>query len=271
MSLFDLGGRAVVVTGGLGRLGSEFCRGLLDHGAKVAGLDLAPGASPQAQKWLAALGGGANLTYVQGDVTDLGSLKKAADAVAGHFGPVFGLVNNAGLDSPPDAPVEENGPYESYPLASWQRVLNVNLTGPMLCCQAFGPHMTRAGKGSIVNISSIYGSLSPVQDIYEYRRQRGETFYKPVAYSASKSGLLNLTRYLSTYWARQGVRVNTLTLAGVEAGQEKEFLENYRARMPMQRMAEPDEYNGAVVFLMSDASRYMTGANLLVDGGWSAW
>lgn len=271
MSLFDLDGRVVVVTGALGRLGSEFCRGLLDHGARVAGLDLAAADSPQAQKWRSSICSAADLTYVQGDVTDLASLKKAAVAVADQFGSVFGLVNNAGLDSPPDAPIEENGPYESYPLASWQRVLSVNLTGPMLCCQAFGPPMTRAGKGSIVNISSIYGSLSPVQDIYEYRRQRGETFYKPVAYSASKSGLLNLTRYLATYWARQGVRVNTLTLAGVEAGQEQAFLDNYRARMPMQRMAEPDEYNGAVVFLMSDASRYMTGANLLIDGGWSAW
>lgn len=270
MGLFDLGGRPVVVTGALGRLGTEFCRGLLAQGAAVAGLDLAPAASPQATKWLAALNAGARATYVQGDVTDRTSLEAAADQAAAALGPIFGLVNNAALDSPPDAPIEENGPFESYPLKSWDRVLEVNLTGPMLCCQVFGGRFAKQGKGSIVSIGSIYGSLSPIQDIYEYRRRRGETFFKPVAYSASKSGLANLTRYLATYWAPH-VRVNTLTLAGVFANQEKEFLDGYLARMPMRRMAEPDEYNGAIVFLMSDASRYMTGANMLIDGGWSAW
>jgi NAD(P)-dependent dehydrogenase (short-subunit alcohol dehydrogenase family) len=270
MSVFDLGGRPIVVTGALGRLGTEFCRAFLSQGARVAGLDLAEPSSAKATEWLAGLGAGPNAAYVQGDVTDRPSLARAAETAAARLGPIFGLVNNAGLDSPPDAPIEENGPFETYPQVSWDRVLEVNLTGPMLCCQVFGSRMAQQGSGSIVNIGSIYGSLSPIQDIYEYRRRRGETFFKPVGYSASKSGLTNLTRYLATYWAPL-VRVNTLTLAGVLAGQEKEFLDNYLARMPMRRMAEPDEYNGAIVFLMSDAARYMTGANLLIDGGWSAW
>src|SRR5262245_5603743 len=270
MNLFDLQGRVIVVTGALGQLGTQYCRALVAHGASVAGLDLADPGSPRARDWLGTREAGSRLIYVQGDVTNRDSLERAADAVEADLGPVFGLVNNAALDSPPNAPIEENGPFETYPEQSWRRVLEVNLTGPMLCCQAFGARMARAGRGSIVNIGSIYGQLSPPQDIYEYRRRRGETFFKPVAYSASKSGLTNLTRYLATYWA-PGVRVNTLTLAGVLAGQEKEFLDGYLARMPMRRLAEPDEYNGAVVFLMSDASRYMTGANLLMDGGWSAW
>jgi NAD(P)-dependent dehydrogenase (short-subunit alcohol dehydrogenase family) len=268
MGLFDLGGRPVVITGALGRLGTEFCRGLLAQGATVAGLDLAEPSSSTASSWLADLGTGA--IYVQADVTDRVSLETAAVTIAEKLGPIFGLINNAALDSPPDAPIEENGPFETYPLKSWERVLDVNLTGTMLCCQVFGGRMAKQGRGSIVNIGSIYGSLSPIQDIYEYRRRRGETFFKPVAYSASKSGVTNLTRYLATYWAPH-VRVNTLTLAGVFAGQEKQFLEGYLARMPMRRMAEPSEYNGAIVFLMSDASRYMTGTNMLMDGGWSAW
>jgi NAD(P)-dependent dehydrogenase (short-subunit alcohol dehydrogenase family) len=270
MSVFDLGGRPIVVTGALGQLGTQFCRALLAQGAKIAGLDLPDPKSPQAAGWLDGLKAGAGATYLQGDVTDRASLERAADAAAATLGAIYGLVNNAGLDSPPNAPVEENGPFETYPQQSWERVLDVNLTGPMLCCQVFGGRMKKEGKGSIVNIGSIYGSLSPIQDIYEYRRRRGETFYKPVAYSASKSGLTNLSRYLATYWAPH-VRVNTLTLAGVFANQDTEFMEGYLARMPMRRMAEPDEYNGAIVFLMSDASRYMTGANMLMDGGWSAW
>jgi len=131
--------------------------------------------------------------------------------------------------------------------------------------------MARAGRGSIVNISSVYGMLSPVQDLYEFRRARGETYVKPVAYSVSKGALLNLTRYLATYWAKDGVRVNTLTFAGVWNDQDGEFLEAFAARSPMGRMLDENEALGALVFLASDASSYVTGSNLVVDGGWSAW
>jgi NAD(P)-dependent dehydrogenase (short-subunit alcohol dehydrogenase family) len=149
-------------------------------------------------------------------------------------------------------------------------MMAVNVKGAFLCCQVFGGAMAAAGAGSIVNIGSIYGILSPDQGLYQYRRDRGETFFKPVAYSVSKSALMNLTRYLAVYWGRAGVRVNTLVFAGVAAGQDAEFLKAYLPKVPLGRMAEPADYDGPVVFLMSDASRYMTGSTMVVDGGFSA-
>ncbi len=149
-------------------------------------------------------------------------------------------------------------------------MLDVNVKGVVYCCQVFGAAMAKAGAGSIVNISSIYGILSPDQSLYQYRRDRGESFYKPVGYSVTKSALINLTRYLAVYWGKSGVRVNTLTFAGVFAEQDPEFLEPYTKKVPLGRMAGPSDYDGPVVFLMSDAARYMTGANVVVDGGFTA-
>jgi len=205
------------------------------------------------------------------DVTDRSAIAEALQRVEKEWGPPHLLVNAAALDSPPDAPAEEVGPVESYPEESFDAVMNVNVKGAFLCCQTIGASMAAAGRGSIVNVSSVYGMLSPVQDLYEFRRREGEAFYKPIAYSVSKSAIFNLTRYLATYWAKDGVRVNTLTLAGVWNDQPPEFLEAYAARMPMRRMADAHEVVGPVVFLASDASSYVTGANVVVDGGWSAW
>jgi NAD(P)-dependent dehydrogenase (short-subunit alcohol dehydrogenase family) len=205
------------------------------------------------------------------DVTDRAAVEAAAERVVAEWGVPHLLVNNAALDSSPDAPPEEVGPFETYPEESFDRVMDVNVKGTLLCCQVVGGAMAREGRGSIVNVSSVYGLLSPQQDVYEFRRRGGEPFTKPVAYSVSKSAVLNLTRYLATYWAKEGVRVNTLTLAGVFDDQPPEFLEAYTARVPLGRMAEAREALGAIVFLASDASSYMTGANLVIDGGWSAW
>jgi NAD(P)-dependent dehydrogenase (short-subunit alcohol dehydrogenase family) len=205
------------------------------------------------------------------DVTDRTAVEAATEEVARELGVPHVLVNAAALDSPPDAPPEEVGPVETYPEASFDEVIDVNVKGTFLCCQAIGGRMAAEGRGSIVNVSSIYGMLSPVQDLYEFRRRGGEAFFKPVAYSVSKSAIYNLTRYLATYWAKSGVRVNTLTLAGVWNDQSQDFVDAYTARMPLGRMANVSEVVGPVVFLASDASSYVTGANLVADGGWSAW
>jgi NAD(P)-dependent dehydrogenase (short-subunit alcohol dehydrogenase family) len=214
----------------------------------------------------------ADFLFVAADVRRRASLEDGLRAIRQRWGEApYGLVNNAALDSPPDAPIEENGPFETYPEASFEKVMEVNVKGVLLCCQVLGQEMAAAGRGSIVNISSIYGMVSPDQSLYEYRRQSGEPFFKPVAYSVSKSALFNLTRYLATYWGTAGLRVNTLTFAGVFDNQDPAFLAAYERKVPLGRMANKGEYDGAVVFLMSDASSYMTGANLVMDGGFTAW
>ena len=151
------------------------------------------------------------------------------------------LVNAAALDSPPDAPPDEVGPFETYPVSSLDRVLGANVTGTVVPCQVFGAAMARAGRGSIVNVASIYGMLSPDQSLYDFRRQAGEEFVKPVAYSLSKSAVLNLTRYLATYWAKSGVRVNTLTPHGIENGQPDAFVTAFATRSPLGRLMDPGE------------------------------
>jgi NAD(P)-dependent dehydrogenase (short-subunit alcohol dehydrogenase family) len=257
--LFDLDGRIAVVTGGLGQLGQVYLAGLAERGMRVASFDLADGGVPEGVRAYSV------------DVTDRDSIERALDAVVAEWGVPHLLVNNAGLDSPPDAPAEEVGPFEDYPEAAFDAVMDVNVKGTLLCCQVVGGAMARAGRGSIVNVSSVYGLLSPPQDLYAFRRERGETFFKPVAYSVSKSAVLNLTRYLATYWAKRGLRVNTLTLAGVWNDQDPAFLDAFAARSPLGRMLNAEEALGAVVFLAADASSYVTGSNVVVDGGWSAW
>ena len=257
--VFALDDRVAVVTGGVGQLGAEIVRGLVSRGAKVGVFDIRDG------------GDHGSIRYFRVDVTDRAAIEAATDELTDAWGTPHVLVNGAAIDSPPDAPATEVGPFEDYPVASFEHVMDVNVKGTLLACQVVGARMAAAGRGSIVNISSIYGMLSPVQDVYAFRRGGGETFFKPVAYSVSKSALYNLTRYLATYWARDGVRVNTLTLAGVWNDQPQEFLDAYTERMPLGRMANVDEVVGPVVFLASDASSYVTGANLVADGGWSAW
>lgn len=268
--LFAVKDKIVVVTGGLGQLGRQYTLALAGRGARVAVFDLSrPDERTIADRFSVE---GGDIAFYVVDITSHDSIQHGLDAVKEKWGVPHALINNAALDSPPDAPAEETGPFETYPEGSWDAVLDVNLKGTFLCCQVIGGAMAQAGRGSIINISSVYGTHSPNQTIYNYRAQRtGIPFFKPVAYSASKSGVMNLTRYLATYWARQGVRVNTLTLAGVFNYQDDEFVSNYTRLVPMGRMANEDEYNGAIIFLASEASSFMTGANLVVDGGWTAW
>ncbi len=247
-------------------MGAVYADCFLEHGALVAGLDL--GESERSTRLREKYDN--QFIFCRADVTSKTSLSNSLLQVETALGSPDVLINNAGIDSPPDAPAEEVGYFEDYPEESWDRVMTVNLKGVFLACQVYGKSMAARNSGSIVNVASIYGLVSPDQSIYQYRRDKGEVFFKPVAYSASKSGILNLTKYLATYWARDGVRVNTLTIAGVYNNQDDDFLDAYNKRIPIGRMANETDYNGALLFLASESSAYMTGSNLVIDGGWTA-
>lgn len=264
--LFDVSNEIVVVTGASGQLGRQYAEAFLKRGAKVVGLDL----KESTELTLIATKYAANFLFVPVDITSKISLQSALCDMQYKFGNPTVLINNAAIDSPPSAAALENGPFESYPEESWDKVMDVNLKGVFLACQIFGGAMAKASGGCIINIASIYGVVSPDQSLYDYRRERGEVFFKPVAYAASKSGILNLTRYLAVYWCKSNVRVNSLTIAGVFNNQEEDFLEAYCARIPIGRMALEQDYNGSVLYLASKASSYMTGSNLVIDGGWTA-
>lgn len=265
-NFFDVSNEVVVITGASGQLGLQYIKAFLSSGSRVVGIDIQDNENINELiiEWPDTF------QFYLNDITSKSSLYECLESITETFGNPSVLINNAAIDSPPGSDSSENGPFEEYPESSWDNVLNVNLKGTFLCCQVFGSKMAEAKRGSIINISSIYGMVSPDQSIYDYRRQNGDIFYKPVAYSASKSGVLNLTRYLATYWAKSGVRVNSLVIAGVSNNQDDDFLEAYCSRIPLGRMAEQDEYNGAVIFLASSASRYMSGSNVVIDGGWTA-
>ncbi|NCC13256.1 MAG: SDR family oxidoreductase [Spirochaetia bacterium] len=273
-SLFDVSDKVVVITGGLGQIGAEFVKAFLERDAKVAVFSRSADRQKAIRILGKQLGESDRLMVLKADITDKQSIGQALDALESEWGVADVLINNAGLDTQPSAPPEVSGPFEEFPVEVFREVVDTNLVGTFLMTQAVGARMVRSGKpGSIVNVGSIYGMLSPVQDIYAYKKElTGIPFIKPVAYSAAKSGIYNLTRYCATYWAKQGIRVNTLTPSGVwRETQDEYFHANYHARMPMGRMAKADEFNGAVIFLASNASSYMTGSNLVVDGGWTAW
>ncbi len=262
--LFSLKDRVAIVTGAAGQLGGEYVKCLLGAGAKVGAFDI----NFDNPKSILDSIDSPELLKVRVDITDRASIERGLKEVTERLGSPSILVNNAAIDAPPNSTEVDTGPFETYPESSWDRMMEVNLKGMMLCCQVIGGHMAQKGGGSIINIASIYGILSPDQRIYEYK---DKPFFKPVSYCVSKSGVLNLTRYLATYWAKKNVRVNTLTLGGVFNNQDETFLKNYSSKVPLGRMARADEYNGAILFLASDASSYMTGANLVVDGGYSCW
>lgn len=266
---FRIDGSVALVTGGAGLLGREFCKTLASAGARVILADLD---DENAGGVLEALHEDQlELEYAHLDVTNPEACAQLVTRVGEGLGKIDILVNSAAVDPKfePDSAGEQSSDFESYPLAAWREALEVNLTGMFLITQAVAGLMRETARGSIINICSTYGIAGPDQRIYQQPGQPAR--YKPVYYSTTKAGVLGFTRYLAAYYRGTEIRVNALTPGGVYNEHDDAFVKAYSSRTILGRMARKDEMNGALLFLASDASSYMTGANLVVDGGWTAW
>jgi NAD(P)-dependent dehydrogenase (short-subunit alcohol dehydrogenase family) len=269
--LFSLDGRVVIITGGAGLLGRQHARAIAEAGA-VAILADRDGEAARRVAGEVAAEFGATVQGVSTDITDEASIVALLSTVRREHGRVDVLVNNAANNPKVEGAKRDFAQLENFSLAQWQADLAVGLTGAFLCAKVIGSAMAETGSGVIVNISSEYGVIAPDQRLYHQDGLPPEAQpKKPVSYTVVKAGLHGLTMYLATYWAERGVRANTLTVGGVENGQPRAFVERAASRIPLGRMGAPTDYQGALVFLASDASAFMTGANLIVDGGKCAW
>ena len=266
--LFSLANKVVVVTGGAGLLGQVFCQALVDVGAHVAIVDLDLVSAEAAAKRINK-SDAQKVVAFESDITSPESVTQMVANVVKQLGRIDVLVNNAASKgSSLDAFFES---FEDYSLKTWREVMSVNIDGLFLVAQAVGKQMKKQGGGSIIQTSSIYGVVAPDQRIYEGSEYNGRAINTPAVYSASKAAVNGLTSYLSTYWASSKIRVNSLTPGGIASGQNSEFNKKYSNRVPLGRMGEASELVGALIYLASDASSYVTGQNLIVDGGLSAW
>ncbi len=271
MNLFSLEGKVAIVTGALGLLGKQHCYALAEAGATVIPTDLDHDQCVQFAKELERTfnretrGHGANITNPD-------SVKLLLESALEETGQIDILVNNAAINDMFENPTAaaELSKFENYPLELWRKSLEVNVTGVFLCSQIIGAAMAKRGNGSIINIASTYGIVAPDQSIYK-QPDGSQHFYKSAAYPTTKGAVISFTRFLAAYWGGRNVRVNSLSPGGVENAQDEFFVKNYSAKTPLGRMAKLTDYKGAIVFLASDASSYMTGANLVIDGGWTAW
>ena len=266
--LFSLANKVVIVAGGAGLLGQVFCQALVDVGAHVAIVDLDLVSAETAAKKITK-SDAQKVVAFESDITSPESVTQMVANVVKRLGRIDVLVNNAASKgSSLDAFFES---FEDYSLKTWREVMSVNIDGLFLVAQAVGKQMKKQGGGSIIQTSSIYGVVAPDQRIYEGSEFNGRPINTPAVYSASKSAVNGLTSYLSTYWASSKIRVNSLTPGGIASGQNSEFNNKYSNRVPLGRMGEASELVGALIYLASDASSYVTGQNLIVDGGLSAW
>ncbi|HMV56427.1 MAG TPA: SDR family oxidoreductase [Nitrospira sp.] len=266
-NLFRLDGKVAVVTGGVGILGRGYCRALAERGAEVVVADIDQSACDN----LAALLSAETGAKVRGLAVDLSSETSIVDwskAILDSHGRVDVLMNNAAAKAKGFF-----APLESYSLQTWNEVMTVNVDAVFLAVRELGPGMAERGNGSIINVASIYGVVGPDQRIYEgsWYEDLGGAINTPMIYAATKGAIISMTRYLATYWGSKGVRCNCLTPGGVASGQNEEFDKRYSERVPMGRMAKANEMMGAMIYLASDASTYVNGQNIIVDGGWTAW
>jgi NAD(P)-dependent dehydrogenase (short-subunit alcohol dehydrogenase family) len=267
---FDLSGRSAIVTGGGGILGRGFCRVLAEHGAAVAVLDVNEAAASESAEHVRQAVAGARVLPIACNIAESAAVADAVARTVAEFGGVDILHNNAATKT---ASLERFfDAFEDYRLDTWREIMSVNIDGMFLMAQAVGKQMLAQDRGgSIVQTASIYGVVAPDQRIYEGSQYMGRPINTPAVYSASKAAVVGLTQYLAAYWGHKGIRVNTLTPGGVESGQNEVFSRRYSARVPLGRMAEAGDMESALLYLASDASRYVTGQNLIVDGGLTCW
>jgi NAD(P)-dependent dehydrogenase (short-subunit alcohol dehydrogenase family) len=265
-NLFNLETEIAVVTGALGKLGPVWIEALLNAGASVCALDLAGARVSEDFSRLQGRFEETRLKLYRTDVRSRQSLEDVCRSCLADFGVPTILVNNAGIDSPPSKAAKAEG-LEEIPFELNREIFEVNTLGLFQVAQVFGARMVAAGRGSIINIGSLYAGVSPDQSFYDHI----PGFLKPPAYGASKAAVINLTRYLATHWAPHGVRVNALSPGGVLGGQDEDFKRKFCNRVPLGRMATSEDLYGPLLFLASQASAYVTGTELLVDGGFTAW
>ena len=258
--LFDLKGKVVVITGALGLLGTELGEAFVDCGSHVVVVDLS---RPDGKKRSTALTDKAKVKSlgIGLDITDKDAVENMVAKVVDEFGRIDVLINNAQFK-----PKSFFAPFEDFSVEDWDSVMEVNLTAVFLCSQAVGKQMVKQGSGNIINLASTYGVVAPDHSIYI-----GTNLECPAVYSASKGGVIMLTKYLATYWADKGIRVNAVTPHGLYNNHEEQFVKNFSSHSPLGRMCDKKEVVGAMLFLASDASSYTTGSNLMVDGGWTVW
>jgi|SRR5690554_4101853 len=266
-NLFSLKGKVAVVTGALGLLGKQHCIALAEAGANIIVTDLNENECRKFAENLSTESIGIGC-----DITNPNAVKKLKFESMLMFNRIDILVNNAAINDMFENPAVkgEKSKFENYPLELWQKSLDVNVTGTFLCSQIIGSEMASAGRGSIINIASTYGIVAPNQSLYK-KEDGSQEFFKSPAYSVTKGAVISFTKFLAAYWGNRGVRVNSLSPGGVENKQDEFFIKKYSSNTPLGRMAQPDDYKGALIFLASDASSYMTGANLVVDGGYTIW
>ena len=251
MKIFDLHNKTAIVTGALGLIGKEHCKALSEAGANVAVADLDETECQKFSKTLSSESIGVSL-----DVTNPDSIKSLRDKILEKFGHIDILVNNAAINDMFENPkvASEQSKFENYPLELWQKSIDVNLTGVFLCSQILGSVMAKQKSGSIINIASTYGITAPDQSLYK-KEDGSQSFFKPPAYSATKGAVIMFTKYLAAYWGNTGVRANTLSPGGVENSQDEFFIQRYSAKTPLGRMAQPNDYKGALIFLDRKSTR----------------
>jgi NAD(P)-dependent dehydrogenase (short-subunit alcohol dehydrogenase family) len=266
--LFKLNGKTAVVTGIMGRLGGVWAEALLEAGANVLGLDQRVDVVSESVMMLKSKYS-SRLDYFKADIRYRNDLEEGLAYCKERIGSPDILVNNAGIDQPPGA-LGVSYRMDSVPFEACETILGVNTLGAFQCAQVFGKSMIESGGGKIVNIGSMYGTVSPDSRMYDHI-DMFPPFLKPPAYGASKAALVNISKYLATHWAPYGIQVNTLSPGGVLGGQDSTFKTKFSDRVPMGRMAYPHELKGPLLFLASEASSYVTGVELVVDGGFTCW